>query len=447
MSRSRLIGLSLALALAGVAAGAPLACAETMDGMVRDLVPAPALLPAQAAAETSQPGEARAFAERMNPIGSETLGRLAGRRGDSTVVISPYGLGSALHLLGLGAAGEAERSLHGRLLPAGIAAGEQDAGLTALRDQLMGATHDKLQLTLANAVFVPVTASSSPRFIKRARAIFDAPVEAIDFKGAGALERINAWARDATHGLVPRILDEIDPDARFVLANAVYFNGAWETAFALERTAKGPFTRADGTRREATMMDATLPAGFAEIGNLQAVWLPYAGREVAMLVIAPGPGQGPATVAEALQGQSLAGLMAEAHKKRRITPVRVLVPRFRAESSRDVTEALAHLGLAPAFAAPSNYAAINKKKSGPLMVVHRAVLEVGEKGSRAAAVTAVAPERSLSIAPLLAADRPFAFAIVHEPTGAILFAGYVADPGEEPASEPGQPTRPNLRRN
>jgi serpin B len=75
--------------------------------------------------------------------------------------------------------------------------------------------------------------------------------------------------------------------------------------------------------------------------------------------------------------------------------------------------------------------------------MHRAVLEVGEQGTRAAAVTAVAPERSLAITPLFAADRPFAFVIVHEPTGAVLFAGYIADPGEEPVTEPGQPARQN----
>jgi serpin B len=68
---------------------------------------------------------------------------------------------------------------------------------------------------------------------------------------------------------------------------------------------------------------------------------------------------------------------------------------------------------------------------------------VGEQGTRAAAVTAVAPQRSLSITPLFAADRPFAFAIVHEPTETILFAGYIADPGEEPASQPGRPGRQN----
>ena len=417
--------------------------APAANASILTLMLAAALVAGPATAETGQPGEPRAFAERMNRLGSETLGRLAGKRGDRTIIVSPYGLGSALHLLGLGAAGEAERSLHGKLLPAGIEAGEQDAGLTALKEQLLGAAGSKLKLTLSNAVFVPKTAVYSTRFVKRARAIFDAPLETLDFKSPSALERINAWAKEATHGLVPRVLDELDTDARFVLTNAVYFNGAWETAFELERTTKAPFTRVDGTTRDATMMDTTMPAGFAEIGNLQAVWLPYAGKEVAMLVIAPGHGQGPATVAEALQAQSLSGLMSDAQKKRRSAKIRVLLPRFRAESSLDVTDALAGQGLAPAFSALGNYVAINKAKSGRLMALHRAVLEVGEQGTRAAAVTTIAPERSLSITPLFSADRPFAFAIVHEPTEAVLFAGYIADPGAEPASEPGRPARQN----
>ena len=63
------------------------------------------LTTAPAAAEPPLTAESRALAQRMNQLGSETLSRLAGRRGDSTVVASPYGLGSALHLLLLGAAG------------------------------------------------------------------------------------------------------------------------------------------------------------------------------------------------------------------------------------------------------------------------------------------------------------------------------------------------------
>jgi serine protease inhibitor len=60
------------------------------------------------------------------------------------------------------------------------------------------------------------------------------------------------------------------------------------------------------------------------------------------------------------------------------------------------------------------------------------VVEVAEAGTRAAAATAITSDRSLSVTPVLSADKPFIFAIVHRPTQAILFTGYVADPGEGP---------------
>jgi serpin B len=311
--------------------------------------------------------------------------------------------------------------------------------LIDLKQDVLGANRKGLTLTLASAVFVPRSAFSSRRFAMRAREVFEAPVEALDFESPSALGRINAWAKEATHGLVPRVIEELDPEARFVLANAVYFNGAWETAFELQGTTRRPFTRVDGSRRDAAMMDTTMPVGYAELGHLQAIWLPYDGGEVAMLVIAPRQAQGPAVVAEALMGRSLGSLMAEAQEKRRTAAVRVRLPRFRAESSLDLADALSGLGLAPAFTAPGDYGAINQAKSGPLQVTHRAVLEVSEQGTTAAAATAIAPDRSLPIMPLFSADRPFAFAIVHEPTQAMLFAGYIADPGDDPAPGPGQP--------
>ncbi|MBO0763771.1 MAG: serpin family protein [Hyphomicrobiaceae bacterium] len=395
---------------------------------------APALAEAKTAA-------GRAYAEAMNRLGAETIGRLMGKRGDGTIVISPYGLGSALHLLGLGAVGPAEKSLYARLLPQGVEVGRQDVGLISLQQQVLSATRDRLKLTLANAVFVPPSANSSRRFVTRAREIFAAPVEPVDFKSASALRGINAWASKATDGLVPRILDELDPDARFVLTSAVYFNGAWATAFEPARTGKAPFTRADGSTRDAAMMDGTMPVGFAEIGPLQAVWLPYDGGEINMLIIAPHHSQGPGVVAEALRGRPLGVLMTEAQKKRHTIAVRVRLPHFRAESGLDLADALSSLGLAPAFMGPGDYGAINKARSGPLQAMHRAVLDVSEHGTRASTVSAIGPARSLSVAPPFSADRPFAFAIVHEPTQLMLFAGYIADPGDEPAAAPGQPPR------
>jgi serpin B len=410
----------------------------------RAVLLATALAAGPAAADPVLPTEVRDLAERMNRLGSETLSRHAGTRGDTTVVVSPYGLGSALHLLLLGATGPAERSLEARLLSSRVEVGRQDWALTTLKQHVLGARRDKVKLTLASAVFLPKSADAakrSPRFVARARSIFDAPVEVLDFKTAGAVERINAWAKESTQGLVPRVLAELDPDARFVLTSAVYFNGAWQTAFDPARTTKAPFTRVDGSTREAAMMDATIPVDFAELGNLQAVWLPYDGNEVAMLLIAPGRKQGPGAVAEALNDRSLGNLMAKAQEKRRREKVQVRLPRFHAESNLNVTDSLASAGLAPALSMTSDYSAINRTKGGRLLVIHRAVLDVTEAGTEAAAATAITSDRSLAQTPVFSADRPFAFAIVHAPTRAVLFAGYVADPGDGPAHAAAKPVR------
>jgi serpin B len=401
------------------------------------LISASAAFPAVAQAAVG--GETRDLAESMNKLGGALLGSLAGSRNGDTVVISPYGLGSALHLLSFGAGDRAQQTLRAKLLPPGFTEVRHVEGLIALKRHILGASRDKLKLTVASAVFIPEGAKPWSQFVGTALGVFDAIPEALNFRDKAAVARINAWANRASQGLIPRIVEQLDADARFVLANVVYFNGAWETAFEAERTAKAPFTRVDGSKRDVAMMDATIPVEFAEFDDLRAVWLPYDGKDVAMFLVAPGERQGPTAVAEALKRKSLGGLMADAQKNQRMAALQVRLPRFRVESKLDVTGALYGLGLGAAFAPRANYNAINKAGGGLLQVTHRAVLEVTESGTKAAAATAITSDRSMAAKPSFSADRPFAVAIVHRPTGAILFAGYIADPGDDPGPAPAEP--------
>jgi len=384
-------------------------------------------------------GETRDLAESMNKLGGALIGALAGNGGNETVIVSPYGLGSALHLLSFGAGGQAQEVLRSKLLPQGFKPVQQVEGLITLKRHVLGANRDKVKLTVASAVFLPEDAKPWSQFVGTALGVFDAVPEALDFEDAAAVVRINGWAKEASRGLIPKIVERLDAQSRFVLANVVYFNGAWATAFEPARTAKAPFTRADGSKREVAMMDATVAVEFAELDNLRAVWLPYDGDEVVMFVLAPGEQQAPGAVAEALKRKSLGDLMAEARGRQRTVTLQVRLPRFRAESKLDVTGALSNLGLGPAFAPRANYNAINRMGAGPLQVTHRAVLEVTEAGTKAAAATTITGERSLSGRPSFSADRPFAVAILHRPTGAVLFAGYIADPGDDPGPASPEP--------
>ena len=62
-------------------------------------------------------------------------------------------------------------------------------------------------------------------------------------------------------------------------------------------------------------------------------------------------------------------------------------------------------------------------------VIHRAMVAVDEKGTEAAAATAVVFKRQAAqVAEPLVVDRPFIFAIRDDATGTILFLGRVVDP-------------------
>jgi serpin B len=61
-------------------------------------------------------------------------------------------------------------------------------------------------------------------------------------------------------------------------------------------------------------------------------------------------------------------------------------------------------------------------------VVHQANIDVDEKGTTAAAATAVVMELSGSAEPPIRVDRPFVFAVRDVATGAILFLGRIGDP-------------------
>ncbi len=148
-------------------------------------------------------GETRDLAESMNKLGGALLGSLAGNRSSETVVVSPYGLGSALHLLSFGAGGRAQQALRAKLLPPGFKTVQHVEGLIALKRHILGADRDKLKLTVASAVFIPEAAKPWSQFVGTALGVFDAAPEVLNFADKAAVVRINAWAKAGKPGADP----------------------------------------------------------------------------------------------------------------------------------------------------------------------------------------------------------------------------------------------------
>ena len=276
-------------------------------------------------------------------------------------------------------------------------------------------------VSIANGLFVQRGLSVGAAFLRTLAADYDAGARTVDFTD-DAREVIDAWAREQTAGRIDRLFDHLDPWTVLVLANAVYLKADWAIPFTEEPTVDAAFHRDDGTVVTAPMMRRAGSMRYASGPGWQAVELPYAGGELAMRVVVATED---APLADLLTPATQAAVAAGLHQER----VAFSMPRWDFATDVDLAPVLKALGMTDAFTPAADFSGI----SPGLFIdqaVHRASITVAEWGTEAAAVTGLAFMVSAPVPPPLTvrADHPFAFTVVHVPTGAPLFVGSVADP-------------------
>jgi serpin B len=113
--------------------------------------------------------------------------------------------------------------------------------------------------------------------------------------------------------------------------------------------------------------------------------------------------------------------------------VKVWLPRFKVETEYKLNKPLQKLGMTDAFL----NADFGGMVTGPSelfisLVAHKAFVDVNEEGTEAAAATGVVMSRKAAPVQeepkIFRADRPFLFALRHEPTGTLLFLGRYSKP-------------------
>jgi serpin B len=150
-----------------------------------------------------------------------------------------------------------------------------------------------------------------------------------------------------------------------------------------------------------------------------------------MVLALPPEGASLAVVEAGLDAGTLAGWMAA------LAPAQVTVdlPRLHLETKFGLAGTLAEMGMSTAFAPTADFSGMVTDDAVLRIshVVHKAYLDVDEKGTEAAAATGVVMLRESAFQPgheskVFTADRPFMLVIRHRTSGAVLFLGRVADP-------------------
>jgi serpin B len=355
--------------------------------------------------------------------------------GEGNRVLSPASVSLALAMVHAGAEGETAEEIASALhQPAGD---DLHAAAAALLKR-WNAESKPYELAVANRLFGDAKVPFHAAYLDRTARVFGAPLETMDFRGAPgpSRERINAWVEEQTKDRIQDLLPAsgVTPATRLVLVNAIYFKAAWAEAFQEHATRSAPFFAAKG-ETTAKMMQRTDHLGIAAVpeDGVQLLELPYEGDATSMVIVLPDARDGLGRVEKALTGARISGWLAKLKPER----VDVQLPKFKIEMPEPLmlSGILKDLGIRRAFDhTQADFTAI-APASEQLEIseaFHKAFIEVDEKGTEAAAATAISM-RAGSAMPTeppksFVCDHPFMFLIRDRDSGAILFMGRVADP-------------------
>ncbi|XP_047085138.1 putative serpin-Z8 [Lolium rigidum] len=373
---------------------------------------------------------------------------LADKHPDSNIVFSPLSIYTALALVAAGARGP---TLEEILSVLGARSREE-------LDEFVGATRDALQdrsgsggprFAFACGVWSDLSCPLKPGFRE---AVVDGAykVEAstVDFRGdhRGACRLINKWAARATNGLIDFVLSEgsVTPDTRVVLGNAVYFKGKWEEPFSKGDTEKAPFRRLRGGAVDVPFMHNGKHQFVAVHDGFKVLKLRYkmldaflTPTQFSMCIFLPDADDGLRSLIDAIASRP--SFLHEHMPRRKIEVRDFRVPRFKLSFHQSVVDNLKELGLQLPFSPKADLSDMTEDdhsgfRQGLNNVIHKAIIEVNEEGTEAAAATMVCINPTASATPQpwvdFVADHPFAYFIVEEETGAVVFAGHVLDPSQ-----------------
>lgn len=354
--------------------------------------------------------------------------------GPGNLVLSPDSVAAALAMTGTGAAGRTAAEMAETLHLEGPSAFDRvgDLQRAVARKQLAAAQGDPEPpiLEIANGLFVQRGLPIEAPFLSGAQEHFGAAPETVDFSGdpSGALDAINGWVSERTHGLIPRILESLPEGMALALTNAVYLDADWSHPFKHSETRRGAFHSA-GRKVTVDFMHQTESLRYGAGPGYRAVALPYRSSTLSLVVVLPMR-QRLGSLQHRLDGKGLARIA----RNLSVKPVALSLPRFHLDTEVELKGALVKLGMPTAFSEAASFSRITPDVGLKIAFVkHAADFAVDEEGTVAAAATVVgvtvksAPKRPLN-AVRFNANRPFLFFLRDDRTGAVLFAGRLTNP-------------------
>jgi serpin B len=350
------------------------------------------------------------------------------------IFISPLSVSMALAMLYNGAEGTTKDAMAKTLNFGNMTLEEINQEYSKLIESLEN-VDQAVKLLLGNSVwmekeFEPIVKSG---FLERVGTSYDGEILTRDFENPQTVSEINGWADKNTEGKIKEIIQELSPELVMLLINAIYFKGEWTIRFDETLTHPQDFFLPGGSTVKVDMMSTAGNFTYYSGEDCQVARLPYGRDKVAMYVFLPDE--------DVPLDSFIASLNQTAHDEylSRLQPTADLVvklPKFKVEYGvKRLNGVLQKLGMETAFHPyEANFSGIADTAPRNLYISyvdHKAIVEVNEKGTEAAAVTVIGIGETSTARPThpsFVVDRPFYFEIRDDRSGSVLFMGEILNP-------------------
>ncbi|MDT8900429.1 serpin family protein [Anaeroselena agilis] len=366
-----------------------------------------------------------------NEFAFELYNQIAMVEKDKNVFLSPFSISSALAMTYAGSRGETERQM-ARTLHFALPQDDIPKYFSLLCAKVCDSKPKPYQFRVANALWGQADYPFSKDFLELVGKYYQGGFNTVDFAAEAEKSRqiINQWVEDNTAGEIKDLLHKRDVDSltRLVLTNAIYFKGDWAVKFKPEETRAAAFVIGPERTVDVPFMHQQGKYGYTATDEVEVLELPYAGNDLSMLVLLPDD-------IDKFSAKLTLHKVEEWQKQLYTRKVDVFLPKFKLETRYGLAEHLAALGMPAAFdESTADFSGMTGNKELFIKkVIHQAIIDVNEDGSKAAASTAVGMniKTAYEIPAVFKADRPFLFLIIHKDSGSILFMGRVSNPAEK----------------
>ncbi len=285
-------------------------------------------------------------------------------------------------------------------------------------------TDPSVTLQIANIVAANQNVNLEDTYKKNVTDYYSAEMASLDFSQKSSVDYLNGWCNEKSMGMIPEIIENLNPQDLLVLMNAVYFKATWTKKFDEKETKDEAFTLADGTSTKLPMMHCKALIRYCSNDIYSGISLSFgSGDKWDMKVLLPEKGKTVDDIINNLTSNSWGLNFGE------IAIVDIKIPRFTTKSDVTLNDMIAKLGAPSIFdSQKADFSLIskNQKQFFVSQIKQKAAIEVSEEGTKTTTVTV---ERGNGFAPLellecdFHANRPFVYIIQEASSNVVFFIG------------------------